>query len=209
MTPPLVVILAGGEGRRIGGDKPLRMLGGERLIDRVLRLGRLWSDDLRLALREPEQVPCSGVLILVDDPAIRGPLAGLKSALQAAREARRGFALTIPCDVPFLPPDLGAGLHAAIGPRLAAVAATGPDLHPTCALWRTEALDRLPPYLDSGRRSLLGFAKAVGFARAQWAADRFLNVNSPSDLAEAGRRLASEIEDIDRLSRIDRRPPGP
>jgi molybdopterin-guanine dinucleotide biosynthesis protein A len=207
MTAPLVVILAGGEGRRIGGDKPLRMLGGERLIDRVLRLAQLWSDDVRLALRKPEQVPGIGFPILLDDAAIRGPLAGLRSALQAARDARRAFALTIPCDVPFLPPDLRTGLEKAIGTRLAAVAATGPDLHPTCALWHTEALDRLPFYLESGRRSLLGFAEAVGFARAQWASGRFFNVNSAKELVEAEHCLASEVEHLDGLPGVDR--PGP
>lgn len=193
MTAPLVVILAGGEGRRIGGDKPLRKLAGERLIDRAVRLGQLWSDDLRIALREPGQAAGVGVSLLIDDPAIPGPLAGLKSALQAARNARRGFALTIPCDVPFLPSDLGARLQQAIGSRPAALAATGPDLHPTCALWRTEALERLPLYLKSGRRSLLGFAEVTGFARAEWAADRFFNVNSAMELAEAEGRLASEV----------------
>lgn len=194
-----MVILAGGEGRRIGGGKPLRELRGERLIDRAVRTARLWSDDLRLALREPGQVPGLDVPVLVDDHNIAGPLAGLGSALQAAREANHDFALTIPCDVPLLPPDLGPRLQAAIGNRLAAVPASGADLHPACALWRAETLDRLPAYLASGRRSLIGFAEAVGFVRVEWSGEQFFNVNSESDLAEAERRLDSEIQDLDGL----------
>ena len=37
---PAVVILAGGQGERIGGNKPSRLLAGERLVDRALRLHR-------------------------------------------------------------------------------------------------------------------------------------------------------------------------
>lgn len=193
MSMPLVVVLAGGEGRRIGGGKPLRTLGGERLIDRAVRVARLWSDDVRLALRDAGQAPGLNLPVLLDDPAMPGPLAGLGSALRAARDSQHGFVLTIPCDVPFVPLDLAQRLQAAIGERLAALAASGSDLHPTCALWRPEAADRLAAYAGSGRRSLTGFAERVGFARAEWDGARFLNVNSDADLAEAERRLAMEL----------------
>jgi molybdopterin-guanine dinucleotide biosynthesis protein A len=39
-----VVVLAGGEGRRIGGAKPLRLLAGERLVDRALHQARKCTD---------------------------------------------------------------------------------------------------------------------------------------------------------------------
>ena len=42
--PIAVVVLAGGQGNRIGGHKPQRMLAGERLIDRAVRQSRRWSD---------------------------------------------------------------------------------------------------------------------------------------------------------------------
>ena len=203
MTPPLVVILAGGEGRRIGGGKPLRPLGEGRLIDRAARIALGWSDDVRLAVRTPEQTSGAGLPLLLDEPGAAGPLAGLRSGLEAARRARRGFVLTVPCDVPFLPDDLLSKLLEVIGDRLAALAASGADLHPACALWRVDALDHLPAYLESGRRSLIGFAETIGFARAHWDASHFLNVNSPADLAEAERRLASEVQDVDRHPRLD------
>ena len=186
---PLTVILAGGEGRRMGGAKPLRRLAGERLIDRALRRAAPWSDDLRLSLRQPGQLADPPVPVLLDDPGIPGPLGGLKPALAAAREAGRDLLLTIPCDVPFLPVDLGPRLREAIGTRAAALAASGADLHPTCALWRVEALEHLAGYLARGGRSLVGFAETVGFARAEWDAECFFNVNCEADLAEAERRL--------------------
>ncbi len=206
MIAPLVVILAGGEGQRMGGAKPLRMLGGERLVDRALRNARAWSDDVRISLRDRRQIEGVDVTVLLDDPAIEGPLAGLRSALAAAREAGREMVLTIPCDAPFLPSELATRLHAAIGTNGAALAASGSDLHPTCALWRTETLDLLPDYVAWGRRSLIGFAEMAGYAAVDWDSRRFFNVNRPEDLAEAERRLASEVEDVDPASGFDRGP---
>ena len=51
-----VVILAGGEGNRIGGAKPLRVLRGKRLIDRAEALARQWSDIIAVAVREPAAI---------------------------------------------------------------------------------------------------------------------------------------------------------
>lgn len=209
MTAPLVVVLAGGEGRRIGGGKPLRTLGNERLVDRALRLARRWSDDVRVAVRSPGQLGELKAPLLIDDPGIGGPLGGLASALDAAREAGRSLVLTLPCDTPFLPDDLAALLEAAVGHRMAAIAASGTELHPACALWRVAALDRLPGYLATGRLSLTGFAEAIGYARAEVAADALLNVNDAAGLALAERRLWSEIEHFDERPRSDGSAAGP
>lgn len=77
------------------------------------------------------------------------------------------------------------------------MAASGADLHPAIALWRIELVDALSAYVSSDRRSLIGFARQLGFATAEWDAHFFLNVNSPADLAEAERRIGSEGEGVD------------
>jgi molybdenum cofactor guanylyltransferase len=196
MTERLIVIFAGGEGRRIGGNKPLRLLGGERLIDRAVRIARLWSDDVRVALRTAEQLPGLDLPVLLDDPEIGGPLAGLSAALSACRASGRQTLLTLPCDVPFLPDDLSPSLEQQISDRLAAIASSGADLHPTCALWRPEALDHLPGYVKSGQRSLIGFAEAIGSVSVSWDAAHFFNVNEPADLETAEYRLRLEVENL-------------
>lgn len=192
MQDLVVLVLAGGEGSRIGGGKPQRRLGGETLLDRALAEARAWSDEVRVAFRSPEASAALGALGLADDPDIAGPLGGLASGLRFARQAGRGALLTLPCDMPFLPADLAPRLAAAIGKATAAVAASGGQLHPVCALWRTEAADRLPEYLESGRRSLRGFADLVGHVAVEWPAepvDPFFNINTPEDLSRAEDRL--------------------
>lgn len=187
-----VVVLAGGEGRRIGGNKPMRLLGDTSLIDRAVELGRQWSDSVAVAVRSEAQVRGGGFACILDDPAIEGPLAGLVAALRFARDEGADGVLTLPADMPFLPADLAGCLGRALGDRRAVIASSGGRLHPVCGLWLTAALDAAPNYLASHRRSLSGFADAVGHIAVDWPAgadDPFFNINSAADLAVAEARL--------------------
>ena len=191
---PMIVILAGGEGSRMGGGKPLRMLGGETLVQRALMRARGWSSDVRIALRSADQAPGLDAPALMDDPEVWGPLAGLASAFAAAREAGRSHMLTLPCDMPFLPDDLVERMRQEIGETRAALAVSDGQLHPVCALWSVEAGEKVEAYREAGRRSLKGLAETVGFVAVEWPAGTFSNVNTPGELADAERRLASEIQ---------------
>jgi len=169
-----IVILAGGAGRRIDGGKPSRLLGGETLLDRALGIARRWSDEVLVADGN------------TDAPGIEGPLGGVAAAL-----ALGGDILTIPCDMPFLPADLPERLN--VRGEAAVLAESGGRLHPICALWRARAADGLAAYAASGRRSLHGFAEAVGYASVSWGTDPidpFFNINDEADLARAEALLA-------------------
>jgi len=187
-----VIILAGGEGRRIGGTKPLRLLGGQRLIERAAAMARQWSDVVAISVREKEQAEGCGLPLLFDEGGVEGPLAGLVAGLRFAVEAGCHGVLAIPADMPFLPSDLADRLSSAMTGRQAAVAASGGHLHPVCGFWPTSALEELPAYLKTGSRSLRGFAAAVGYVAVEWPAqpaDPFFNINAIEDLAAAEHRL--------------------
>jgi molybdopterin-guanine dinucleotide biosynthesis protein A len=189
----VVLVLAGGEGSRIGGGKPLRRLGGETMISRAVAAARGWSDEVRVAVRAFGALGALDAAELCDDPAIEGPLGGLAAGLRFARAAGRDAVLVLPCDMPFLPADLAPRLVGGIGEAAAAVASSGGHVHPVCALWRVEALDRLPEHLATGRRSLHGFAEAIGHVVIVWTdtpSDPFFNVNSEPDLQRAEQILA-------------------
>jgi molybdopterin-guanine dinucleotide biosynthesis protein A len=182
------VVLAGGEGRRIGGAKPLLQLGGETLIARALGTARTWSDCVAVAVRKTTQTGDIDAVLIVDDPRIEGPIAGLASALHFADAGRVNFLLTLPCDAPFLPADLPTRLSDGIGGANAAVAMSAGEIHPVCALWRVGVVDRLDAYLASAQRSLRGFAAEVGFVSIEWGTqplDPFFNINDEGDLRRA------------------------
>ena len=187
-----VVILAGGEGRRIGGDKPVQMLAGERLIDRALRQARRWSHHVAVAVRAPTQVQPVDATLLADEPGVEGPLGGLIAALRFGEASPKEFVLTIPADMPFLPADLPERLLAEAGRPNCVVANSGGHLHPVCALWRTTVLHDVNDYISGAKRSLRGLAELVGFATVEWPTapvDPFFNINSPDDLSRAERLL--------------------
>ena len=129
-----VVILAGGKGSRIGGQKPLRMLGGKRLIDRAQAQAEQWSKIVAVAVRSIGQVERSALPCIRDVDEIEGPLAGLAAALRFAGVSGCEAVLTIPADMPFLPADLRDRLSARIGSAAAAVARSGGRLHPVCGV---------------------------------------------------------------------------
>lgn len=190
------VILAGGEGRRMGGGKPLRVLNGRTLIDRSVALARTWSDEVAVAVRDASQVGDVGAPLILDRKNIPGPLGGLVAAMEWASENGYDRVLTIPCDAPCLPADLADRLSGALAPGCgAAVAMSESRAHPTCALWRTDAMAEATRLARGGRRSLQGLANSVHCTHVEWptAAGAFMNLNTPAELALA--ESASELKE--------------
>ncbi|CAN7484871.1 molybdenum cofactor guanylyltransferase [Phenylobacterium sp. LjRoot219] len=188
----VVAVLAGGEGRRMGGVKALRSFRGAPLVAQALARARGWSEQVVVAVRDAEQVAGAVDAPLACDRAdIPGPLAGLAGALAHARAAGAELLLTLPCDMPHLPADLPERLAGALGPAAgAALPRVEGEVQPVCGLWRTTALERLPAYLASGQSSLRGFAAACGLATVDFGPDEaglFANANTPEELARLER----------------------
>jgi len=186
------VILAGGQGLRMGGvDKALLTLGGESLIARVAARFAPQVEALAVAGRR-------GYLGLphLPDAGALGPLAGVLSALRWAERAGAQAVVTVPVDGPFVPGDLvprlwlaaeGAPDAGGSGPPRVAVAQSGGRAHPTFALWPVQVADALEVFLHSGAKArVLDFARAQGAVLAEFPEDgSFANLNTPEDLAAA------------------------
>lgn len=183
------LVLAGGDGRRIGGAKSQRLLNGRRLLDFALDAARRTGGPVAVGVRSRTRGDnLGGAEIVLDSPEIEGPLASLTAGLRWACSHEACFLLTLPCDAPFLPVDLAGRLRARIDSSASAIPSSGGQLHPACGLWRVSALDQLAAYLKTGRRSLVGFAEWGGYAAEPWEGaprDPFFNVNTPEDLARA------------------------
>jgi molybdenum cofactor guanylyltransferase len=188
-----IVILAGGEGRRIGGAKAHQKLGGISLLDHMIAKAKGYGPDVAVAVAADDQLDLPPDLMrLPDKVAGLGPLSALQSALLYAEAKGARHVLLVPCDTPFLPSDLASRLAHAIGDAQAALPVSGEHLHPTCGLWSTTAAAPLSDYVATGRRSLKGFADVLGYVAVDWPEmpdDPFFNINSPDDLAAAQQRL--------------------
>lgn len=191
-----VLVFGGGEGRRMGGDKPAKLLLSASLIERALTIARGFGQPIAVGVRHAGQVRTPPeVESVVDAPGLDGPLGSLAAGLRWARERDRQFLLTLPCDAPLLPDDLARRLVLEIGRRQCAVVVpqSGGRLHPACALWRVDAESRVAAYARTGRRSLTGFAAFIGGESVEWrdaTPDPFFNVNTPTDLERAAAFVA-------------------
>ena len=197
------IVLAGGASRRLGRDKALVRLGGQRLVDRVA--DRLAPQVTALAISRHDgllDAPRPGATLLADAAGPRdGPLAGLLAGLDwvAASHPAATHAVTVAVDSPFLPRDLVERLAAALSAAgaQACVAESGGRRHPVACLWPVAARHVLREDLgrDGSRRVGL-FLDRLRPAIVRWPAtpvDPFFNVNTAEDLAAAEAMVASSV----------------
>lgn len=173
-SPIPVVVLAGGAGVRLGGNKESRMLGGKTLLAWSLEKANIYSHQIAVSTNKasPLDLP-NGTVRLVDETNNGGPISGLSSALTFAAARNSTYVMIMPCDTPFLPVDLMSRLSLSIGQANAAIAFCNERNHAACSLWRVDAAHSLPAYLALGRRSLIGFAKVIGYTTAEWSGEYF------------------------------------
>lgn len=192
------MVLCGGRSSRFGNDKALALLGGVSLTAHVLeRLQPQVSSLFLSAQSETQGLRDLGVELVPDAvQRHRGPLAGLYSALQHVSDLELAeWLLLSPCDAPFLPPDLAGRLYqgAVEQDRAVSAARYGGIVQPTFSLWHLSVLPALrEAVLDAGRGGLMTMLDCLPHATVDWEVapvPPFFNVNTPDDLAEAGRLL--------------------
>jgi molybdopterin-guanine dinucleotide biosynthesis protein A len=182
------LILAGGQGRRMGGvDKGLVELDGKPLVAWVRAAldaqGLTFERVFVSANRHAERYAAWGDAVLPDVwPDQPGPLAGMHAGLAACRTPQL---LVVPCDVPSLPADLAVRLAAAVtqGGASAAYASSAGRAHPTVCLLSTTLLPGLDARLAQGQRRVFDWLRAIDAVEVDFAAPSFVNLNTPEDVA--------------------------
>jgi molybdopterin-guanine dinucleotide biosynthesis protein A len=202
---PLGVLLAGGLARRMGGgDKPLRMIGEQTILERVIERLAPQCDGLVInANGDPARFEAFGLPVVADGVAGHpGPLAGILAGLEwaAAHRPEISHVVSVAADTPFIPRDLVSRLvDAAADARVPfACAASGGWTHPVIGLWPVGLAGALRQALTvEDERKIDRFTARHGCASAEWPiapVDPFFNANAPEDLAEA-ERLEAALDD--------------
>lgn len=187
-----VAVIAGGEGRRLGGvAKAALEIGGERLIDRMLARLRPQAKDIAVCVRdEADWLDTVKEPVLLDLPAFEGPLAGVASAVVwVATLPHIRTLVTIGVDCPFLPEDLVERLSG--GPEIA-VANSGGRRHHLIAGWPVSLREQVLQGIAKGERAVHRLQARFPTTDVEWPCqpvDPFFNINAPEDL-ERARQLA-------------------
>jgi len=192
------VLLAGGLARRMGGgDKPMRMIAGRTILERVIARLAPQCDGLILnANGDPARFAAFGLPVVADGVAdFPGPLAGILAALDwaAAHRPDAKLMLSAAADCPFLPRDLVVRLHRALVKENAelAVAASGGQSHPVIGLWSVALREELRHALTvEDIRKIDRWTARYRLATVIWPTeplDPFFNANTIEDITEAER----------------------
>ncbi len=170
-------VLAGGLGRRIGGDKAMVQLAGHPLISYPIAAAQAAGLNTIVVAKRSTRLPHLDVPVLLEPVAPVHPLLGVLTAL-----AEYPAVLAIPCDMPFVEPaDL-----AALAAMDADVATLLPG-QPFPALFRRALLPQLREALEANRsvRSTQAQSSLAPAATSSTDPAPQLTVNTTADLVRA------------------------
>jgi molybdopterin-guanine dinucleotide biosynthesis protein len=198
--PPLGVILAGGASRRFGTPKALALVGGQRIVDRVLDALAGAVPEVVVSANDPWLFDDLDLDVIPDVHSGIGPLAGIHAALHHAVERAWPGALVVACDLPYVTTDVLRLVvrRASVSPADAVV----PESHgrygsePLCAFYSTECIPVVEAMIAEGEHRAHRLLERVRTDHVSLADIRpvgdphllFHNVNTVSDLDEAERR---------------------
>ena len=196
------VIVAGGGATRMNGiEKPLRMLAGRPILERIVERVRPQVDELAIDVRASSRAlydswPTQNVAILSDAFDGRaGPLAGVVGGLEWLNSLGGDFEwlATFPGDTPFLPHDLVRRLRAlaTVERPVPVVASDGEQVQNLCALWPVVCLSELRRGVQDGRvRSVRRALDELGAIQCPVSSQHvFTNINTERDLVDAERLI--------------------
>ena len=179
------VILAGGQGRRLGGlDKGLVEYNGRPLIDHILEVITLQCNEVIINANRNRDIYAAYDHRIVSDEmtGFQGPLAGFAAAMTASDT---DYIITLPCDGPFVPANLVERLAEALEKEDAdiAVAHDGKRMQPVYALISRSLLPDLHAFLDKGERKIdIWYARhATALADFSDVPETFFNINTEDD----------------------------
>jgi molybdopterin-guanine dinucleotide biosynthesis protein A len=181
------LLLAGGQGRRMGGvDKGLQPLRGKPMAQWALERLVPQVDEVLINCNQNLDAYARFGHRLVPDEigGFAGPLAGLHAGLKVASHP---LLVTVPCDSPFLPFDLVERLSSALADKDLAVAKTGEQAHPVFSLVRKSLAVNLEAFLRAGGRKIDAWYACLKTVEVSFddEAEAFRNINTLEELKKA------------------------
>ncbi|KZD00475.1 MULTISPECIES: molybdenum cofactor guanylyltransferase MobA [unclassified Thalassospira] len=200
-VPTLGLVLAGGEARRMGGNKAFREVGGKSLIGRVIDVAQAQCDQVMISSNAgAEAFADYGLPVVADHPKPgQGPLGGILGGLKALPDGI-DWLVTFPVDCPIVPLDMVGRLRAAAedAGAKAAFASHADRDHYLSSIWHRDAAPVIADLLASDDRRVRGPLQALEAPRVVFedqvsGLEPFTNVNTPDDLRTVNVALEKQV----------------
>jgi molybdopterin-guanine dinucleotide biosynthesis protein A len=180
-----LIVLAGGQSRRMGRDKARLPVDGRTLLEHVVERLSPVVDEVLVAGGDRVKAGLRFRAVADQLPG-RGPLSGMLAGFQAASSPH---AWVVACDLPEVEPALANLLFSAVGRQDAAVPRVGGRAQGTCAVYRVDLAPRVRDALAAGRGSILSLLHGSSVHYIEEDALRnvdpslrsFRNLNTPED----------------------------
>jgi molybdopterin-guanine dinucleotide biosynthesis protein A len=178
------MILAGGKGSRIGYDKKNLIMGGEKIIDKLITAMSNHFDEIIVSSNTTFK---RENIITVKDSIGEGPLAGIYSALKICKSE---YLYVIACDMPFISISHIDSLKKIIcdGNDYDAVVCKRDDgfMEPFNSFYNKSCLPSIQRHLEDGEYKMGYLLKKLNvYAITQFDEKLFFNINYAEDLAAA------------------------
>lgn len=193
------IVLAGGFSNRFGQDKGLTLLAGKPLIKHVLNSLEKVAEEVIVVVSSKAQVERyakvvgSSCRVLVDSTELHGPVAGAITGFEAASGE---YSVLLPCDTPFVLPDILSLLVDLCVNKNAAI-----PRWPNCYIEPLQAAYRTKPAAEAAAKALctgevnmramvnklsgVRYVSTMVLEQLDSEFRTFFNVNSPLDLRKA------------------------
>lgn len=185
-------VLAGGKSSRFGRNKALEYFGGERLIDRSVRLISGWCNPVLVVCQRPEEYFGVSADLVSDIAPGKGPLMGLYTALLFTPNE---WVFIRAVDMPFLVKDLAEFLikKAFEGKSDVVIPIREGEYEPLCACYHVRCVPHVKRAIESGERRMIQFFSRVRveavyeefWRRMDPEGKSLININTPQDFEEA------------------------
>jgi molybdenum cofactor guanylyltransferase len=194
------IILAGGLNTRMQGhNKAFLEIDGKTILDRLLASLRSMFSEILLVTRQPElYAGYDGMRLVEDIHQERSSLTGIHAGLV---HAKASFGFMVPCDIPFLQPELIRLLLDELEPTLdILVPFYDGHYQPLCAIYSRRCIPLIEKQLSSSDYKISHLferlhVKTVPIEKLTTADPdllSFLNVNTPASY-DVCRQLAVEL----------------
>lgn len=175
------IILAGGESKRMGEDKGLKLFHNQALVTYSIQLAKEICNTIYISSNNPDYKQFEYPIVNDLIPG-KGPMGGIYSGLIASKT---DWNLFLPCDTPFLQIEMLKGMQNHLHSNKVVIPKIeNGRIHPLIGFYHKDLLSLILRHLQNNRLKMLGLLDETTtyyYSQSLENSRYFLNLNTPDE----------------------------